>query len=115
MTKRNEPDDAVENESLKTKRERAADERERAADAEHERIALNQTPPCPPGTTPPPAPVPQEGDLTRVLLTSDDRNVLTEEWIPTAEFGFRINVRGQFFEHVSENDSGATWVFAPTR
>lgn len=76
---------------------------------------LATDPPCDPPPPPPPTPTPTEEPQTRVLLTNDNRTVLTEAWIPTDQFGFRINVGGQFFEHVSENDSGVTWVFAPTR
>lgn len=58
---------------------------------------------------------PLEGETTRVMLTDDNRVVLTERYIPTAEFGFRIFVDGQHFEQIGEvADSGAR-VYAPTR
>lgn len=78
----------------------------------------------PPIAAPPrrgPQPLPKgeveatEAEQTRVMLTGDDRTVLTERYIPTAEFGFRIFVDGQHFEQIGEvPDSGAR-VFAPTR
>lgn len=70
----------------------------------------------PPPKTTKPAPTSEPPpDQTRVLLTGDHRDVVTEEWIPTAEFGFRINVRGQHFEHVADAVDSGTWIFAPTR
>jgi hypothetical protein len=52
---------------------------------------------------------------TRVMLTGDDRIVVTEAYIPTAEYGFRIFVNGQHFEQIGvAADSGNT-IFAPTR
>lgn len=85
----------------------------RPSDAPVEQLATD--PPCDPAPPPTPTPTPTEEPQTRVLLTGDDRNVVTEEWIPTAAFGFRINVRGQFFEHVGEAVDSGTWIFAPTR
>ena len=58
---------------------------------------------------------PQTGETTRVLLTGDNRTVITEAYVPTDEFGFRINVDGQFYEHVGEAADSGTWIFAPTR
>jgi hypothetical protein len=57
----------------------------------------------------------QEGETTRVLLTGDDRTVLTEAYVPTTPNMFRINVNGQFFEHVGEAADSGTWIYAPTR
>ena len=57
----------------------------------------------------------QEVPTTRVLLTGDDRTVVTEHYVPTVEYGFRINVNGVWFEQVGIHaDSGAT-IYAPTR
>lgn len=70
-----------------------------------------------PTLTCPPLPGQQAaGDPVRVLLTGDNRDAITEAYIPAEAFGFRINVNGQFFEHVDESPEGAhTWIFAPTR
>lgn len=58
---------------------------------------------------------PLEGETTRVMLTDDNRVVLTERYIPTADFGFRIFVDGQHYEQIGVvPDSGAR-VYAPTR
>lgn len=62
-----------------------------------------------------PIPTPQTGEQTRVLLTGDDRTVLTERYIPTEGFGFRIFVDGQHWEHVDTNADSGAWIFAPTR
>lgn len=61
-----------------------------------------------------PVPTPHEGE-TRVLLTGDNRSVVTEAWVPNEAFGFRINIDGQFFEHVADAVDSGTWIFAPTR
>jgi hypothetical protein len=60
-------------------------------------------------------PVTREGETTRVLLTGDDRTVVTEAYIPTADYGFRIIVNGQPFEQVGEAADSGTRIFAPTR
>jgi hypothetical protein len=52
---------------------------------------------------------------TRVLLTGDDRTVVTEAYIPTAEYGFRIFVNGQPFEQIGVAADSGTTIFAPTR
>lgn len=57
----------------------------------------------------------EEGTTTRVLLTGDNRTVVTEAYVPTDEFGFRIKVNDQWFEHVGEAADSGTWIFAPTR
>ena len=58
--------------------------------------------------------VPPE-ETTRVLLTGDNRTVVTEDWVPTAAYGFRIYLHGQWWEHISEAVDSGTWIFAPTR
>jgi hypothetical protein len=61
-----------------------------------------------------PVPTPQTGETTRVLLTGDDRSVLTERYVPTTDNMFRIFADGQHFEHVAEGEGGV-WIYAPTR
>ena len=73
------------------------------------------TKPDPPAPTPKTTPTPHEGEITRVLLTTADRNVVTEEWVPTPEYGFRIVVNGQAFEQVAIAVDSGTTIFAPTR
>jgi hypothetical protein len=58
---------------------------------------------------------PQTGEQTRVLLTGDDRTVVTEDYVLTAEYGFRIFVRGQHFEQIGVAADSGTTIFAPTR
>jgi hypothetical protein len=60
-------------------------------------------------------PTAQSGETTRVLLTGDSRDVVTEAYVPTEAYGFRINVNGQWYEHVGEAADSGTWIFAPTR
>jgi hypothetical protein len=56
-----------------------------------------------------------EGEMTRVLLTGDNRTVAHEAYIPTADFGFRIFFEGQHYEQIGEHaDSGAR-IYGPTR
>lgn len=82
--------------------------------------AYPRDPPEDPVPTPtltcPPLPGQQAaGDPVRVLLTGDNRDAITEAYIPAEEFDFRINVNGQFFEHVADAADSGTWIFAPTR
>lgn len=61
-----------------------------------------------------PVPTPHAGE-TRVLLTGDDRTVLTEAYVPTTDDMFRIYVEGAgHFEHVADGEGGV-WIYAPTR
>jgi hypothetical protein len=70
----------------------------------------------PPRPTQQPTVTPQEVETTRVLITGDDRTVVTEHYVPTTEFGFRIYIEGKgHFEHVGEAVDSGTWIFAPTR
>ena len=62
-----------------------------------------------------PVPTPQTVETTRVLLTGDDRTVLTEAYVPTTADMFRIHVEGAgHFEHVADGEGGV-WIYAPTR
>lgn len=61
-----------------------------------------------------PTPTPTEVPTTRVLLTGDNRTVLTERYVPTTDNMFRIYVDGQHYEHV-EVGEGGVWIYAPTR
>lgn len=105
MTKRTEPDPEPESD--------VDAKAERKSEPKAERLS-EPPPPLVPARAPRSEP-PPSGEQTRVLLTGDNRNVVTEEWIPTAEFGFRICVKGQFFEHVADAVDSGTWIFAPTR
>lgn len=69
----------------------------------------------PPVARPKAAPLPKEVEQTRVLLTGDNRTVVTEAYVPTAEYGFRIKVNNQWFEHIGEAADSGTWIYAPTR
>jgi hypothetical protein len=70
----------------------------------------------PPRPAQQPTVTPHEVETTRVLITGDDRTVVTEHYVPTTEFGFRIYIEGKgHFEHVAEAADSGTWIFAPTR
>jgi len=85
-------------------------------DPEPEQLPADEKRLEPPTTSrPKAAPLPQEVEQTRVLLTGDNRTVVSEEYVPTSEFGFRIQVNGQWWEHVADAADSGTWIFAPTR